>query len=124
MTLIILTDDALLAHRIESGLAEHCPTATVIGHCYSVEAGLDAINALKPAIVLLDTGMPKVKKLSVLTMLTTAGYTVVAITTSVVLFRKWNREGRLVVMSEPLDMVLLAELIEKPGKLPDIPGIN
>lgn len=124
MTLIILTDDALLGHRIELGLAEHCPIANVIGRCYSVEAGMEAIGTLKPDVVLLDTGMPGAKKQNMLTMLTTAGFRVVAITTSKGLFRKLFRQGVPVVMTEPLDMALLAELIAWPGKSPDPSNTN
>lgn len=113
MTLIILTEDALLGHRIELGLAEHCPIANVIGRCYSVEAGLEAIGTLKPDIVLLDTSMQGAKKQGVLTMLTAAGFRVVAITASVLLFRKLHRQGIPVVMAEPLDSALLAELIDQ-----------
>lgn len=116
MTLIILTDDALLAHHIESGLAEHCQAITVIGHCYSVEAGMEAINVLKPAVVMLDIGMPKAKKKDILTILTKAGYKLVAITSSEVLFRKLNRQGIPVAMSEPLDIIFLTELIIRLGK--------
>lgn len=124
MTLIILTDDALLGHRIESGLAEHCPIANVIGRCYSVEAGMEAIGTLKPDVVLLDTSMPGAKKQDILTMLTVSGFRVVAITTSMLLFRKLHRQGVPVVMAEPLDLALLAELIAQSGKSTDQSSTN
>ncbi len=111
MTLILLTDDAILMERIEAGLAVHCPVARVIGHCFTVEAGIEATIALQPDLVLLDLDMPKAKKQGVLTILLKAGFRAIALTANEGLYRRLCRQSVAVIQSNPLDHALLAEMI-------------
>lgn len=111
MTLIILSHTPLLIERIEVGLAELCPSAKVIGHCYTVESGLEAVGVLKPDVVLLDLDMPRAKKLGILATLTADGFLIIALTANDALFRKSQKQGIVIVISEPLDMPALAALI-------------
>ncbi len=111
MNLIILSHNALLTDRIDAGQAEHCPFTKIIGHCYTVEAGFEAVGVLKPDVVLLDLDMPKAKKLGILATLTADGFQVIALTTNDALFRKSQKQGIVIIMSEPLDMPALAALI-------------
>lgn len=111
MTLILLTPDALLTERIEAGLAVHCPFVQVIGHCYTVEAGIAATASLRPEVVLLDLDMPQVQKQGVLNMLLKAGFRVIALTAREPLYRRLRRQSAEVLRSAPWEPAALAGLL-------------
>jgi DNA-binding NarL/FixJ family response regulator len=110
MTVIILSHDALLAERIASGLAMHCPSADVIGRCYTTEAGIKACMALRPDAVILDLDMPNVQR-DFWTVFTSAGFRVIAISANPALKRKLQDQFPIILTPDPLDPVLLAQLL-------------
>lgn len=111
MTLIILSDDALLMQRIQERLSNHCPTAKVIGNCYTVADGLAAVEALRPELVVLDMEMPAVKKDKVFAFILEKGIHVIALTTNKALLKQLQKEGVRAMLTMPFDELVLSSML-------------
>jgi response regulator of citrate/malate metabolism len=66
MTRVLIVDDDFMVARIHQGFVERVPGFTVVGTEHTGAAGLDAVRALRPDLVLLDIYLPDISGLEVL----------------------------------------------------------
>jgi len=55
---IIIDDEAHCLDTLQMLIAEHCPEIQIIAQCRSAEAGIEAIEKLRPSVIFLDIEMP------------------------------------------------------------------
>jgi response regulator of citrate/malate metabolism len=66
MTRVLVVDDDFMVARIHQGFVEKVPGFTVVGAAHTGAAALEAVERLRPDLVLLDIYLPDVSGLEVL----------------------------------------------------------
>lgn len=116
MTLIVLSGNSLLMEAIKVGVEMHCPGFTVIGNCYTLEEGLEAIKTLMPDIILLDYDMLGLGKHENRLDTLYSNFKVIPMTSSIRKQKTLMAQGLQPVHAEPSDIVRLLGAIRGSGR--------
>ncbi len=111
MTLIVLSGNSLLMEAIRLGVEIYCPGFTIIGNCYTLEEGLNAIKTLMPDIVLLDYDMLSIGKHENWLDILYSNFKVIPMTSSIRKQKKLIAQGLKAVLAEPSDIARLLSAI-------------
>jgi len=77
---IIIDDEHYGRQSLQQAVEQYCPEVAILQICESPEAGIAAINALKPDLVFLDVQMPNMSGFDVLQKLSPIDFEVIFVT--------------------------------------------
>lgn len=77
---IIIDDEHYGRQSLQQAAEQYCPEVAILQICESPEAGIAAINALKPDLVFLDVQMPNMSGFDVLQKLSPIDFEVIFVT--------------------------------------------
>lgn len=110
----IIIDDELDGRLILSSLlTDHCESVKILGSFESAEAGMKAIQALKPDLVLLDIEMPDMNAFTLLEQLAVISFEVIFVTAYDHYALKAIKHNALEYILKPVDKEELTAAVDK-----------
>lgn len=110
--LLLLSKSALLMQDIEAILAERLKKIRIVGHCFTIGDGLEALLHLKPDFVLLDMDMPKARSVHWLRLLGMGDHRLVALCSEDKGRKAAKKIGARIVTKPPLNADELVRVLQ------------